>query len=56
MNLYILKLKEGKYYIGRTIQDPIDRIQAHINGIGSEWTKNFGIFINVANSNSCSLI
>ena len=39
MNLYILKLKNGKYYIGTTNKDISDRVQEHIDGNGSSWTR-----------------
>ena len=39
MNLYILKLKNGKYYIGTTNKDISDRLQEHIDGNGSSWTR-----------------
>lgn len=37
-NVYVLKLEDGRYYVGRS--DNLDiRIQNHLNGNGSEWTK-----------------
>ena len=39
-NIYILKLQNGKYYIGKT--DNIEqRKQQHINGTASNWTKKY---------------
>jgi hypothetical protein len=35
---YILKLENGKWYVGWT-EDPIKRLQKHKKGTGSEWTK-----------------
>lgn len=37
MFIYGLKLKQGKYYIGRT-DIPNERITQHINGEGCSWT------------------
>ena len=39
MNLYILKLKNNKYYVGTTNKNIYERLQEHINGNGSKWTK-----------------
>jgi len=36
-NIYILKLKGGNYYVGKS-DDPDKRIQQHFNGSGSVWT------------------
>ena len=38
--IYILKLKNNKYYIGKT-QDVEKRFMQHINGVGSSWTKKY---------------
>jgi hypothetical protein len=38
MHLYILRLKQGKYYIGTTNKDVTDRLQEHMSGRGSSWT------------------
>jgi|UniRef100_A0A6C0JUE5 predicted GIY-YIG superfamily endonuclease len=38
--IYILKLKNNKYYIGKT-QDVENRFKQHINGVGSSWTKKY---------------
>ena len=37
MKIYILKLKDNCWYIGKTDQE--NRIQQHFKGNGSEWTK-----------------
>jgi predicted GIY-YIG superfamily endonuclease len=37
-NIYILKLKGGKYYVGKSI-DPVERFAEHLRGEGSSWTK-----------------
>ena len=39
-NIYILKLREGKYYIGKS-DNVLNRFQQHINGNGSSWTKKY---------------
>lgn len=36
--IYVLKLKHGKYYVGKSV-DPIKRYQEHLNGTGSSWTR-----------------
>ena len=36
--IYILKLQEDKYYIGKT-SNPEFRLNSHFNNNGSEWTK-----------------
>jgi hypothetical protein len=38
--LYILKLENNKYYVGKS-DDPETRINQHMNGNGSEWTKKY---------------
>ena len=35
--IYILKLQENKYYVGKT-NNPSFRIENHLNGDGSSWT------------------
>ena len=37
-NIYILKLKNNKYYVGKT-QDPAKRFFEHLSGSGSTWTQ-----------------
>ena len=38
-NIYILKLENNKYYVGKT--DNLEqRKQQHLNGSASSWTKN----------------
>lgn len=39
-NIYILKLTDGKFYVGKTNNVDL-RIQEHFNGIGCEWTKRY---------------
>jgi hypothetical protein len=36
--VYVLQLEHSKYYIGKTT-NPINRINQHFNGNGSNWTK-----------------
>lgn len=36
--IYVLKLQKGKYYVGKT-SNPQFRLDSHVNGNGSEWTK-----------------
>lgn len=38
--IYILKLKNNKYYIGKTLNVE-NRFHQHINGTGSSWTKKY---------------
>lgn len=40
VNIYILKLEQGKYYIGKT-NNPRFRLQTHFNSKGSLWTKKY---------------
>jgi hypothetical protein len=35
---YVLKLKHGKYYVGKS-KDPAERSQNHWDGLGASWTK-----------------
>lgn len=37
--LYVLKLEQGKYYVGITSKTPEARFKEHVNGHGAEWTK-----------------
>ena len=39
-NIYILKLVNNKYYVGKS-SDPQKRFMEHINGNGSAWTKKY---------------
>ena len=43
MNLYILKLSEGKYYVGTTKKNVVDRLEQHMKGSGSAWTKKYKV-------------
>ena len=38
--LYVLKLEQGKYYVGITSRTPEARFKEHVNGLyAAEWTK-----------------
>jgi predicted GIY-YIG superfamily endonuclease len=37
-NVYVLRLRHGKYYVGKT-SDPASRIRSHFQGYGSAWTQ-----------------
>lgn len=38
--LYVLKLEQGKYYVGTTSKTPEERFKEHVNGfLAAEWTK-----------------
>ena len=38
--IYILRLKGGKYYVGKS-EDVIHRYEQHKNGLGSSWTRKY---------------
>ena len=38
--IYVLKLEQGKYYIGKT-NNPQFRLENHCNGNGSAWTQKY---------------
>jgi hypothetical protein len=40
VNIYILKLKDGKYYVGKS-NNLFQRIDKHFDMEGSEWTKKY---------------
>jgi hypothetical protein len=42
MYIYVLRLTDNKYYVGRT-HYLIDRLEAHIIGNGSEWTRKYKV-------------
>lgn len=39
-NIYILKLKGGNFYVGKS-DNPMKRYQEHLNGSGSAWTRKY---------------
>jgi hypothetical protein len=43
MNLYVLKLQGGKYYVGTTGKDVVTRLEEHMNNKGSAWTKKYPV-------------
>ena len=40
-NIYVLKLQENKYYIGKTYKQIKERFNEHCKGQGSAWTRKF---------------
>jgi predicted GIY-YIG superfamily endonuclease len=40
LSIYILRLQEGKYYIGKS-NNVIKRYQQHVEGTGSSWTRKY---------------
>ena len=40
-NIYVLKLQENKYYIGKTYKLISERYMEHCKGHGSAWTRRF---------------
>ena len=40
LTVYVLKLKKGKYYVGKTEQANF-RLRSHFNGEGSNWTRKY---------------
>ena len=51
--IYILKLEEEKYYIGKT-NNPIFRLNEHFNSNASSWTKKYKPIEIVKVINNCS--
>ena len=41
VNIYVLQLENGKYYIGKTSKNICERYQEHMNGQGSAWTRKY---------------
>ena len=39
-SIYVLELSDNKYYVGMS-NDPSKRIQQHLKGCGSAWTKKY---------------
>ena len=37
--IYILKLKNNKYYVGKTTRKPLERLSEHFKNSGSGWTR-----------------
>lgn len=40
INIYVLKLKNNKYYVGKT-KSLINRMEDHLSGDGSAWTRKY---------------
>ena len=40
-NIYILKLQDDKYYIGKTYKHILERYMEHCRGEGSAWTRKY---------------
>jgi predicted GIY-YIG superfamily endonuclease len=41
LKIYVLRLEDNKWYIGKTERDVDARYQEHCNGIGSAWTSRY---------------
>ena len=41
VNIYVLQLENGKYYIGKTSKAICERYQEHASGQGSAWTRKY---------------
>ena len=41
MKIYVLKLQQGKFYVGRTNKPIRDRLEEHQSGTGSTWTRKY---------------
>lgn len=42
LNIYILSLYQGRFYVGRS-KSPMQRIWKHKHGMGSQWTQQWGV-------------
>jgi len=40
INIYVLRLVDGKYYIGKSV-NIMNRFNKHLNGFGAAWTKKY---------------
>eukprot|EP01135_Chromosphaera_perkinsii_P000210 Nk52_evm14s48 gene=Nk52_evmTU14s48 len=40
VSVYVLKLQQNKFYVGKT-KSPVDRLSAHFLGQGSAWTRQY---------------
>ena len=40
-NIYVLKLQQNKYYIGKTYKHILERYMEHCRGEGSAWTRQY---------------
>lgn len=41
VNVYVLQLENGKYYVGKTSKIICERYQEHMKGEGSAWTRKY---------------
>ena len=41
LSIYVLKLEENKWYVGKTYKKVKERFQEHLDGNGSSWTKKY---------------
>ena len=41
VNVYVLQLENGKYYVGKTSKHICERYQEHLKGEGSAWTRKY---------------
>jgi hypothetical protein len=41
VNIYVLQLENGKYYVGKTSKHICERYQEHMKGEGSAWTRKY---------------
>lgn len=41
MIIYVLKLTDNKYYVGKTNKDISSRYNEHLNGYGASWTQKY---------------
>ena len=41
LSIYILKLQENKWYVGKTYKKVKERFQEHLDGKGSSWTSKY---------------
>ena len=41
LSIYVLKLSENKWYIGKTLRNVDERFKEHIEGKGSSWTTKY---------------
>ena len=42
VNIYVLELEQGKYYVGKT-NHTFQRFNQHVTGDGAEWTKKYKV-------------
>lgn len=41
VNVYVLQLENGKYYVGKTSKNICERFHEHLKGEGSAWTRKY---------------